>query len=936
VEQTREITEELRLKKVLKTAPQTTVFQAVDPDSGKEVAVKLISPAGGRAPAASRERFYRTMQALQSLRIQSCPDLLDFGFTPDGSAFMVMELISGAVLESYAGLPAARTIPLLMRLLGALEVLAAEQIYHHNLRPDNLLVTQGPGSESVVLLGLGSAAYLVNEEGRPQLDLTREVKLYSAPERLDPRLPLPQEGWRSDIYSAAMVICRMLEARVMAPASEQPRIDLTRQQGRLGSSERLTVVLSLALQRDPGQRQLTYSQLRDALGLAMPAKAAGADERTERIVLAQHLPSPEPQPPAPRPPARPAPAPPPAAPAQPAAPTRPPAPAAPREVTSGYEMMDSKPTVPTRRTDLAGQPRPASTPPAGMPQHPAPGPSPGDAPPTIHLEVPEHLPPPVPPQAARSAPPPVPPQAPEPAFPPLEPEPPLAAEPAFPPLAPEPLAPPPEPPPLPKTDLDITGSSLPQPDVPEIVRRKPDIVPEKVPERPTPKPKKPAKPKAKPKPKPKPKAKAKAKGKGMDLSQNKVLVAGVAAAAVVMLVIGILAATWVIGLISGDKKPPPVQPTAIPATPTPAPTPDLEPPPIHPQLELAEQLILEGDIEATRKELEKITPEEIEQFTDDEAFLYQELMASVAVDHVAVAADDLRAGLGQGNIDLVRQALMDLSGADAGKLTELQDEMALARQAVKTNDELLQAQRDDNHLQVLELAGRLITLLPKHGASYSLRDQAATALETRAEASFQARRYDEAIDQLQAIHRVWPTRPGLAQRINQYSKKLETTSQLERVLQTAEAKAVGGDPEGALTQLGRVQPTAAFQERYAAARSRYSAQLAKLDSGTPRVTLTGDFQLKFKKNQTVRIPFTITDDYRVASAKVMVKTASRPTYSEIELEHTSGSSYVFEVSPSVHGNKSVEFYVIATDRSGHNGYLGSKEDPLVLKKKWGL
>jgi hypothetical protein len=36
----------------------------------------------------------------------------------------------------------------------------------------------------------------------------------------------------------------------------------------------------------------------------------------------------------------------------------------------------------------------------------------------------------------------------------------------------------------------------------------------------------------------------------------------------------------------------------------------------------------------------------------------------------------------------------------------------------------------------------------------------------------------------------------------------------------------------------------------------------------------------------------------------------------------------------MHGNKSVLFYVFATDRSGNTGRLASPEQPLELKKKW--
>jgi serine/threonine protein kinase len=934
VSQIREITEELRLKKVLKTAPQTTLFQAVEPESGREVALKLISPPGGQAPSSARDEFVRTMLALQSLRLDSCPDLLDFGFTPDGSAFMVMELITGVALESYAGLPAARTIPLLMRVLGALEVLAAEGICHHNLRPDNLLVAQRPGNESVQLLGLGSAVYLVNQQGRPQLDMSRELKLYSAPERLDASLPLPQEGWRSDLYSVAMVICRMLEARVVAPASDQPRVDLSRQQGKIGSSERLVAALCLALQRDPARRRLFYPQLRDALGLAMPAKASGADERTERIVVDEHLPKAPVAPPAPPSTAAPPtttapplesqlPEPAPLSESQlPEPESQLPEPAAPLPAAPEAEAVETGfETVVGSRSSAPGieQPAPAmdvplpaadaSQPPA--PASPPPSRSAADAPPTIHLEVPEHLPPPLPRPA--SAPPPLAGQdqlpGPAPSHPPEHPD---ALPEMFPAADPLPEIP------APSSDSEALSDLLPeagppQPPVPQVTEAPPS---------------KPAPPAKRKKPTPKP------AGKGM----SKTVLAAVASGAVVVLALIVAGVIWGIGKL---REPEPVEPVPVVVlpTPTPQPTPDpaLEVPAVHANIEQAESLVLEGDFEAARVALEAITEEEIALFTEEESYLYEELMASVTSLDITPLVEQLRAGLSRGDIESMRPALTDFAAAEAEQIAGepgLLDDLERAQQAIQTFDEMWAAQGAGNHVQVIERAGRLIALLPEYGGSYDQRERAASAIETKAQSALQSRDYDTAIGQLEELRRVWPTRPGLTQKINEYGKRQSTTSQLERVLRSAETRAAGGDPEEALRMIDAVRPTATFQERYADARSRYQAQLAEMDRATPEVEIASGFELRFKKGQTVRVPLRIKDDYRIASAKAMVRSAARSTYSEIDLQHAQGSSYYLEITPAIHGNKSVHFYVIATDRSGHTGRLGSAEQPLELKKRW--
>ena len=138
--QTRDITSEYRLKRVLKAATLSTVFQAADPHSDQEVAIKLLSPAGAVAGKDKRERFLHAMEAIKSSGLDSFPRLIDVGFTPESSAFMVMELAHGAGLDTLAGQPPARLLPILMQVAVALEDLAKKGVWHHNLSPDNLLV----------------------------------------------------------------------------------------------------------------------------------------------------------------------------------------------------------------------------------------------------------------------------------------------------------------------------------------------------------------------------------------------------------------------------------------------------------------------------------------------------------------------------------------------------------------------------------------------------------------------------------------------------------------------------------------------------------------------------------------------------------------------------------------------------------------------------
>ena len=142
----REITESFRLERVLKSSRSAIVFQAIDPATGKVVAIKLIPPGAPIELQVCQARFLAAMGALGSLAQTGFPLLLDHGFTPDGSAFMVMEFITGARLDTLAGSHPARILSLLVQAVESLQNLAEKSIAHGNLAPDNLYaVRHGEG-----------------------------------------------------------------------------------------------------------------------------------------------------------------------------------------------------------------------------------------------------------------------------------------------------------------------------------------------------------------------------------------------------------------------------------------------------------------------------------------------------------------------------------------------------------------------------------------------------------------------------------------------------------------------------------------------------------------------------------------------------------------------------------------------------------------------
>ena len=268
--QPREITENFRLERVLKSSKSAIVFQAVDPASGDVVAIKLIPPGAPAELKVCQSRFLAAMGALTSLHPPGFPLLLDHGFTPDGSAFMVMELIAGTRLDASAGSSPTRILRLLLEVVESLEKLAENGIAHGYLAPDNLLAVRRGESEVVKILGFGTAAFQVGALAGTGLSLAEGPAQFAAPERLEPATAALEPDWRSDLYSLALTTCALLGADAAPLDAATPSVTIPPQvHQRLLDPVVLRAILEQSLRRNPAARPGSLDEFRQALELSL-------------------------------------------------------------------------------------------------------------------------------------------------------------------------------------------------------------------------------------------------------------------------------------------------------------------------------------------------------------------------------------------------------------------------------------------------------------------------------------------------------------------------------------------------------------------------------------------------------------------------------------------------------------------------------------------
>ncbi|MCG3194149.1 MAG: Serine/threonine-protein kinase PknD [Thermoanaerobaculia bacterium] len=194
------------------------VYLASDSELAREVALKIIRPELFDDPGV-RQRFKREAKAAARIQHPGIVSVFDTGELDDGSAFLVMERLSGmdlAALVGRYGMGRLDQVASVARQAGAaLSAAHRAGVIHRDIKPENLFLCPRPGGFVLKILDFGLARSVTLADGLTQTGMVVGTPWYLSPEQVRGE-PATQ---KSDLYSLAITLWEAL-AGIRAVKSE--------------------------------------------------------------------------------------------------------------------------------------------------------------------------------------------------------------------------------------------------------------------------------------------------------------------------------------------------------------------------------------------------------------------------------------------------------------------------------------------------------------------------------------------------------------------------------------------------------------------------------------------------------------------------------------------------------------------------------------------
>ncbi len=249
---------QLEITRLIGRGGMGAIYHARQTALDRDVALKVIAREVA-GDSTFIERFEREAKTLAKLSHPNIVTIYDFGRTPDGQAYLIMEYVDGINLReaiSSGSVGSEDALDVVCTICKALEYAHSKGIVHRDIKPENILLGED-GTLKVADFGI---AKIIDDSIRtPTLTATRQVLgslHYLAPEHLESP---DQVDHRIDLYALGVVFYELLAGqlplgRYDPPSSVNHQLD-----------KRIDAISMKSLSRKPSLRYQKAADLRKDL-----------------------------------------------------------------------------------------------------------------------------------------------------------------------------------------------------------------------------------------------------------------------------------------------------------------------------------------------------------------------------------------------------------------------------------------------------------------------------------------------------------------------------------------------------------------------------------------------------------------------------------------------------------------------------------------------
>jgi serine/threonine-protein kinase len=252
------------------------VYEATDVHTGKQLAIKVLSPKLSR-DANSVQRLRREAGLAMRLKHPNVCRILRLGETEDGLIYLVMPYLRGELLSDREGkvgqMGLGEGLPYLIQCCAGLHYAHHQNIIHRDLKPENImLVREKDGTDTAVIMDFGLAKQRQADPSMAKLTATGII--LGTPEFMSPeQIRGKSIDARSDVYALGIVAFEMFTARLPFEGRSPQEMMIARLRGkptplrkfRSDFPRKLEAVLMQSMATEPSDRFSTALDLGKAL-----------------------------------------------------------------------------------------------------------------------------------------------------------------------------------------------------------------------------------------------------------------------------------------------------------------------------------------------------------------------------------------------------------------------------------------------------------------------------------------------------------------------------------------------------------------------------------------------------------------------------------------------------------------------------------------------